>query len=321
MSEFYRILGGGVAGQVLYRELRDLEVACDLVERAAFPRAKVCGGVLQADTWEYLRERFDLSAQPITFSSMSQYWKRKRIAKLHLKTPMVYVPRIDLDAWLNDKNRNDFCPVAPAENSEVITIPANGPKKNDGEWVGFHSECDSDSKDTFEMRYGNGVYMGVSPMENDRCHVAFIVRRARFRNPDQIRDLILEEFGVELLGGLKGTARIHYGYQDERCAVGDAMMTTHPFLGFGMKHAVLSARLLAQCISKERMGDYPRLHREAFRTSHLVSRACEKILNTQNSMILKSVISNPWLINQMHRWTHHIKIEGQNPYFCDVSNK
>ena len=56
------IEGAGIAGQVLNRELFSRGIASRLADRTTFPREKVCGGVLQWDSWQYLKSTFQISA-------------------------------------------------------------------------------------------------------------------------------------------------------------------------------------------------------------------------------------------------------------------
>lgn len=121
------------------------------------------------------------------------------------------------------------------------------------------------------MHYGNGAYLGVVSRGDRPGHGAFLVHRRFFAGLEALKRKFSSEFGVELAGEPKGSAAIDYSHYSPGLAVGDAKMATHPFLGFGMKHAILSARLLAELIARGSEASYPGLHAGLFRRIRLAS--------------------------------------------------
>jgi flavin-dependent dehydrogenase len=89
MGPFVRILGGGIAGQVLQKELQLRGIPSHLEDRSPFPRDKVCGGVLQPDSWKYLSSVFKIDTPVRKIKVLSQYYRNKRISTLRLADEMV----------------------------------------------------------------------------------------------------------------------------------------------------------------------------------------------------------------------------------------
>ncbi len=268
---FVAIKGGGVAGQVLQRELTLRGIPSRLEDRSPFPRDKVCGGVLQWDSWEYLNSIFTIRVPVRKVRTLSHFWGKKKISSVRLSREMVYAPRSVLDDALNAQDR----PAIPGGREKVIPVAASGAEDPAGEWIGFHTR----HRPVEEMRmyYGRNVHLGVTPTLEETSHVAFIARKGVFKNSDDLRETVRAETGLHLDMPLKGTARIRYGYSSLDLAVGDAKLTTHPFLGLGMKHAILSARLLAGMIAEGREADYDRAHRKLFRKFHWSSLGVHRL--------------------------------------------
>ena len=102
------IRGGGIAGQVLRRELALKGIFCRLEDRAIFPRDKVCGGVLQYDSWEYLNSIFTLRTPVRKIHTLVHFLGWRKISSMRLRQEMVYAPRLVLDEDLNSQNQTRF---------------------------------------------------------------------------------------------------------------------------------------------------------------------------------------------------------------------
>ena len=292
------IEGAGIAGQVLHRELSLRGIPSRLTDRAKFPREKVCGGVLQWDSWQYLKSRFGLEYRPKLIESVSHYWRGQKIATHRLPKPMVYVPRVSLDEALW-KHR----PCPGTISSGTLRVSAKGASHgSEGDWLGFQA-CSAPVND-LEMHYGRGICAGISPVPEGNSHLAFIVRRDRFRRAADLEIFLSEELKIRVIGPLKGTGRIRYGYTQDPLAVGDAKLTTFPFLGLGMKHAILSSRLLAEKISQKDIPSYGAAHRRQFRKYRLFSALVGKIYDSPFQLALKMLIRNEFLFLRAYRWLH-----------------
>lgn len=300
MSTKYVIIkGGGIAGQVLRRELDLRGIPAALEERSAFPRRKVCGGILQPESWRYLKSVFDIRETPVEIGSISHFWRGRKISTIALPEPLVFMPRFELDAKLNAFNsRSETSAGAGPE----IKVFATGIRAR-GDWLGF--EAEAPPVHDLEMHYGRGIYLGISPRPQGPSHAAFIVKRARFKDPARAAEWGKTELGVELLGPLKGAGPIYYGPQGgERLAVGDAILTTHPFLGLGMKHAILSARLMAEAIESGKINAYPELHRRLFRKFRNTSALAGGIYETPFRAVLWPLLKFPALFLPAYRRLH-----------------
>lgn len=295
MKTEFRILGGGIAGQVLHHELFLRGVGSVVEDIRSFPRPKVCGGVLQGDSWEYLRSAFSLRVEAKKIFTLTHFWGKKRLAEMRLRHPMMYVPRWTLDAELNAGREN-------AEVPEAVSIDATGAPPG-GDWIGFESSAAAVSG--LEMHYGRGMYLGITPTGEGDAHAACLVLKNRIGSPERLRGRIADEFGVELLGPLKGTGRIDYrGGVSAALAVGDAKMTTHPILGLGMKHAIESSKLLAALIQEGRLGDYPKAHARLFKRFRFASRFIDAIYDTPLRCLLRPFFRYPALFFGVYDWLH-----------------
>jgi len=290
-----RIEGAGLAGRVLHRELAEAGIASALTDRSEFPRQKVCGGVLQKESWDYLKSRFPIKTEARLIESVSHFWRGKKVSRMRLSPPLVFISRFALDAQLET-------PFSPKRGSLERSVNATGAPQ-DGEWIGFQAR-EKGPLDELQMHYGRGICLGLSPTPENDSHVAFIVKRDRFRNSAELKRFVCEELNLELLGELKGTGRIRYGYSKNGLSIGDAKMSTFPFLGYGMKHAIDSARLLAACFAKGESAVYPERHRRIFRRHRLTSLLVGRLYDSPFQFTLRPFVSNERLFRGLYGWIH-----------------
>ncbi len=292
------IEGAGIAGQVLHRELTKNGVPSRLVDNAVFPREKVCGGAMQWDSWQYLRSVFDLPQEVRLIRRIRHFWRGKPLSSVALDPPMVYAPRFFLDdALFSQQNISDI----PAEG--CLRVAAAGIESRGGDWLGFQGQ--TRPAEDLEMHYGRGIYLGIAPTLEGQGHVALIVKKSAFRNAEGLRRLVREELDLEVEGPLKGTRSLRYHAPAKKeLAVGDAMLATHPFLGLGMKHAILSARLMARCILSGRTDDYADAHRRLFGKYRRASWAAGTLYDSPLRFVLKPWLGSPRLFLRSYRWLH-----------------
>lgn len=319
------IEGAGIAGQVLHRELVIRGIPSVLKDRLSFPRDKVCGGILQPESWEYLRSAFSLEERIEEVPTIAHIWRGRLISRVRLPRPLIFVPRLRLDAamyrvreeWRVESGEGrshsvtfmgrasgTTTPHTPHSTlhraDPTIVIRATGAHSR-GPWIGFQAELQQPIAG-LEMHYGRGIYMGISPADGGSSHAAFIVRKEKVGG-DIVR-LVKDELGVELKNRPKGTGQIHYGDSGEAMAVGDAKMTTHPFLGLGMKHAILSARLMADLIEKGRSADYATEHRKTFAKMRLASSFSARLYESEARLLLWPILRFPSLFLPAYHWLH-----------------
>ncbi|MFT5207322.1 MAG: hypothetical protein ACI9CF_001074 [Candidatus Omnitrophota bacterium] len=293
----YHIKGAGIAGLVLHHELSRAGFESHIEDRATFPRPKVCGGLLQWDSWDYLNKNFRIDTPHNIISSIRHYQKGKFLQAYQTPQPMVFARRLELDHCLFKQRSVQVKTVKP-----VREVLATGVSSKQGEWLGFHVK--GDAINGLEMHYGDRLYAGVAQNTVNESHIAFLIHHSCFKSIEALPELLKSQLGLKVMGSIKGTRRIHYGMQHPDWAIGDAKMTTHPFLGLGMKHAIESARLLADLIMANRYADYALEHRRKFKayfwTSQLLGRAFDSPL--QN--LVWSVFSNPALMNNAYHLIH-----------------
>lgn len=92
------IVGGGPAGSTCARELIRRGVNCVVLDRAAFPRLKLCAGWITPDALEDLE--LDAASYPgsfLTFEELQVHWGSLRYG---LRSRQHSIRRLELDAWL-----------------------------------------------------------------------------------------------------------------------------------------------------------------------------------------------------------------------------
>jgi flavin-dependent dehydrogenase len=297
MKPFVVIKGGGIAGQVLRKELSLRGIPATLEDRSRFPRDKVCGGILQADSWEYLNSVFSLRLPARKSACLSTFVGKKKISTVRLEKEMVFVPRLDLDDALHSQNAQ----ARALPGQSVLEVAASGAEHPQGEWIGFQTQ--HDPVENVQMHYGRDLCVGLAPTLEPAAHAAFIVKRRAFKDPEDLKRKIERELGLRFKRPLKGTGRIHYGYSPRAFAVGDAKLSTHPFLGLGMKHAILSARLMARLIAAGKEREYDAAHRNMFRRFHWGSTLLH-LLNAPPLRFMRAPLASPPVFRRAYAWLH-----------------
>jgi flavin-dependent dehydrogenase len=95
------IVGGGPAGSSCARRLREHGIEPLVLDRAAFPREKLCGGWITPDVLD------DLELDPADYPHSFLTFERLRIhlyrSSFSLRTHQHSIRRIELDAWLLER--------------------------------------------------------------------------------------------------------------------------------------------------------------------------------------------------------------------------
>ncbi len=300
------IRGAGIAGQVLHRELVRSGIQSTLLDLHCFPRDKVCGGLLQNDGWQYLNSLFILP-EPRWIHRISHYWRAKKISSYAVRQPMVFFPRIVLDSALDNQNKSRT-EKSTGSNGSIVVLASGIPRRH-GDWIGFMGEAEAPlSSDELRMYYGRGIYLGIVPLREGRGYAAFIVKKNFFKGLPDLKERVHSQLGITLHGDLKGTGQIDYDFFSHELAVGDAKMTTHPFLGFGMKHAILSARLCAEHIRTGRIAEYSQAHARMFRKHLLVSRFGGRLFDSSFQGLLRPIFQWPILFRHAYKWIHGVRL-------------
>jgi flavin-dependent dehydrogenase len=291
------IAGAGLSGRVLHHELKKRGVSSQIADRVDFPRQKVCGGVLQADSWEYLNKEFKLSIPHHCIESVSFYWKGKKYGTFFPEKPMVQISRFFLDEALVCENSQRV------DGSANLEVDATG-AHTEGGWLGFQSE--GPPVDELEMHLSADLYLGLAPSAKGAVsHAAFLVRKTAFKSPEQTRELVQKKLGVRLAGPMKGAGCLQYPSISEKLSVGDAKFLSHPILGFGMTHAIDSSRLLARLIAENRAHEYAREHADKFKAAYEINRVIAALFQSRSmalfSHLLRSRSFIQFLYGRLHR--------------------
>ena len=97
------VVGGGPAGSAAATRLRQGGAEVVVLDKAAFPRLKLCGGWITPEVVADLE--LDISAYPHRFLSFRRlHWHLKA---LHLPVPCVQhsIRRFEFDAWLLERSQ------------------------------------------------------------------------------------------------------------------------------------------------------------------------------------------------------------------------
>ena len=314
------VIGAGPAGAVAARELARRGVNVLLVDKAAFPRPKVCGCCLNAAALAIL-DAIGLGHVPAACGAVPL--KRVRVAagRRSAELPLpggVAVSREALDVALireAEAAGATFQPgtVLRSPPSGTVTILATGLAGSDavpdprsrlgaGVVVPAADAPDFFAPGTIFMATGHGGYVGLVRVEAGRLDVAAAFDTAFVKSAGGLgpaAEAILAAVGWPVVPGLaelpwKGTpalTRRPVAVAGPRWfAVGDAAGYVEPFTGEGMAWAVASAAAVAPLAARAAAGWDDRFARE-WQTAHarLVGRrqrACRLVARGLRSPVL-----------------------------------
>ncbi len=96
------IVGGGPGGSSCAWQLRKHGIECIVLDRATFPRLKLCGGLI---TPEVIRDlEIDVAGYPHSFFTIKWFRFYFKGRKLVLPSPQHSIRRIEFDKWLLDRS-------------------------------------------------------------------------------------------------------------------------------------------------------------------------------------------------------------------------
>ena len=282
MSPDVLVIGAGPAGSVAARELARRGARVRLVDRATFPRPKVCGGCLNAAALAALKAvglghvPADCGAVPLRRVLVAA---GRRSAELPLPGGMA-VSREALDAALVREAQAAGVTFRPGTTvrtppADTVTVLATGlagsdsrpePHSRLGAGVVVADAPDFYAPGTVYMATGRGGYVGLVRVEDDRLDVAAALDPGFVKSAGGLgpaAEAILASVGWPAVPGLagrpwKGTpalTRRPVAVAGRRWfAVGDAAGYVEPFTGEGMAWAVASAAALAPIALKAAAG-------------------------------------------------------------------
>lgn len=97
------VVGAGPAGSAAARRARTLGLSVLVIDRATFPRNKLCGGGLTTRSTRAIAEIFGQpvpSGLALTSHQVAFRWNGKLLVKFKMDKPLLYVQRAEFDSWL-----------------------------------------------------------------------------------------------------------------------------------------------------------------------------------------------------------------------------
>jgi flavin-dependent dehydrogenase len=297
------VIGAGPAGSVAARELARRGAPVLLVDRATFPRSKVCGCCLNAAALATL-DAIGLGHVPAECGAVSL--KRVRLAAGRRSAELTLpggaaVSREAFDAALVREAEAAGVIFRPgtlvrSPPADAVTVLATGlagsdvrpdPRSRLGAGVVVPADGAPDfyAPGTVYLATGRGGYVGLVRVEGEKLAVAAALDAAFVKSAGGLgpaAETVLASVGWPLVPGLaespwKGTpalTRTPVAVAGRRWfAVGDAAGYVEPFTGEGMAWAVASAAAVAPLVVKALAGWDDRFVREWQRThARLVGR-------------------------------------------------
>ena len=96
------IVGGGPAGAACAWQLRRHDIPCLVLDRAAFPRFKICAGWITPEVFQYLN--LTPTAYPHSLTTFTSFEISLRGVRFRLPTRQYAIRRVEFDAWLLERS-------------------------------------------------------------------------------------------------------------------------------------------------------------------------------------------------------------------------
>ena len=265
------IAGGGLAGLALGLALRRHGVPVTVVESAAYPRHRVCGEFISGITDEELAALGMEGLMSGAMQLQETLWfdGDRPMLRTPLPTQARGISRHLLDGIMAERfvalggqllTGQRF--TEPATEGIVL---ATGRPACDSNWIGLKAHfLGLPLKADLELHLGNGGYMGLTRVEEDRVNVSGLFHRTESLTSREHRlaqaaadaglgglaDRLREARMIE--GSLKGVHRFQLGWQspkDDALRIGDAAAMIPPITGNGMSMAFQSALAAAPALT------------------------------------------------------------------------
>src|SRR5437016_3174325 len=265
------IIGGSLAGSACVRELERLGVDAIALERARFPRAKVCGGFVSPGAVKCL-ERFglldevrragavDVTSACVRLQSMEVMFPFELpglgISRRTLDDVVARGARVEQECAVHDVRREGRVFRVDGMLSSVV-IDAAGKlsrftKRNSVEEFGIQYIRPGTPKPVLHFSFFEDGYGGTVSIEGGRSNSCFLIKKAALRRYIDGEDcLVPGPFAYDKVPG-------------EFIAIGDAAGMVDPFCGEGIRHALETGMLAAWVVARgiRRRASYEEMKRE-----------------------------------------------------------
>lgn len=279
------IVGGGPAGISLAYILHQKKISCCIVDKAVFPREKLCGGLVTQKTVDIYRKIYGDSEMPYKVKTdvVGLYFQHKCVNKVKTDYPFLLVNRFDFDYNLVTRYKKcggiiyegvTICEInteinyIKLSNGEEITykylVGADGANsvirkyvdkkyRPDGLCMEINKECAIKDKE-IQLHFGvlNKGYGWIFP-KNDTLTIGYGGVINANKNIAKGFDNYLSDCNLEIREKAKGFpltfgTYVKKPYNGNIFLIGDAAGLTDPVTGEGLYYAFLSAYVLANSL-------------------------------------------------------------------------
>ncbi len=302
MRREINILGGGPAGSCAALAAIAAGASVTVIERAQFPRHKVCGEFLSPEIEpELVRlglwEEF-LAAGPATVRRMVLHFGANQ-KEASLPQPAWGLSRYRFDHLLLERARAEGAGVMTEAGEARIDVLAAGRRvertRRANRLFGFKTHFEGPVDDAVELFFFDGCYVGVSPVEGGRTNVCGLAPEQYLSRFDFDYDALAAN-SVALADRLRplrrvmewvSTGPLEFGqrFQPGETAypAGDALSFVDPFTGSGLSAAVRSGAMAGRAAARSEP-------LEAYLTE--VRASLKRPF--QVASVLRSVVRNGW---------------------------
>lgn len=313
------VIGAGPAGSAAAIELVRAGASVLLLEKAEFPRHKVCGeflspegavALLELGAGDLLERAARMDAGVVVTPSGSRL-------EFRFPTPAYGLSRARMDYGLAQQavrlgaqlvTRAEVASLDPLRcrdgrrfEARVVLLACgrhsllNPAPSNRRAWYGFKVHLRGDWPPRLDLHFFPGGYLGVAPIEEGLINACALVEKKLLK---QAQALVERTVHAEQVGDYLFTGPLHPGRQSF-CILnsafcipaGDVAAFTDPFTGDGISLALCSGRLAAEHLLRLLEGSPA--EKVAARYTRDLRRLCGRQLSV--SRLLRAGLARPWI--------------------------
>lgn len=140
------VVGAGPAGAAAARRGCDLGLRVLVIDRAAFPRNKLCGGGLTSRAMQNVLDIFGAAPTHLALSSrtVELRWAGEILSCFEIETPLHFVHRATFDHWLLEGAQSAGAEFSPHTRLVSVDVPRRIARLSDGRDVRFRGLVGAD---------------------------------------------------------------------------------------------------------------------------------------------------------------------------------
>lgn len=294
------VIGAGPAGSAAAITAANRGLQVLLLEATQYPRHKVCGEFVSAESAEVLGYLLGDKAAPLFALpriSAARVHASGRSCTIPLASQGYSIPRIVLDdaLWCHARSSKVECLIdrvievvredngflirsASAEYRAQAVTNASGrwsrlTTRTAGQpWIGLKAHFAGETDDTVDLYFCDAGYCGVQPVSPGILNACALVRQGTAKDLSEVfatdPHLAARTKNWRQTTGLFATAPVYLGpgspVMDDVMQAGDAAGFVDPFVGDGISLALRSGVLAGRCAGALSPEAYANLYREAF---------------------------------------------------------